>query len=297
MTLADSPIATRRAFILTSGVMAAASTLPVSAVVPHQDNPSQPPAPVPKTKDSTSDDAGAITEATFAEAEKLAGVEFTDKERTQMLRGIKGEVDRYRRRRAQALPNGLGPAAVFDPRFPGARLVDVSDRLVRSNGSPGPLPTDDEDIAFAPVTTLSRWIQRRQLTSRRLTQIYLKRLKEIGPKLESVVTLTENRALRQAAKADNEIAAGKYRGPLHGIPWGAKDLLDTAGIKTTWGATPYKDRVPDDDAVVVKRLDKAGAVLVAKTTLGALAYGDIWFDGRTNNPWNLEKGSSGSSAG
>ena len=186
---------------------------------------------------------------------------------------------------------------MFDPRFPGARLVDVSDRLVRSNGSPGPLPTDDEDIAFAPVTTLSRWIQRRQLTSRRLTQIYLKRLKAIGPKLESVVTLTADRALRQAATADNEIAAGKYRGPLHGIPWGAKDLLDTAGIKTTWGATPYKDRVPDDDAVVVKRLDEAGAVLVAKTTLGALAYGDRWFDGRTNNPWNLEKGSSGSSAG
>ncbi|MEE8155991.1 MAG: amidase family protein, partial [Phycisphaerales bacterium] len=268
MTSADTSIATRREFILTSGVMAAATTLPASAVGPHQDKPSPPSAQPPRTEDSTSDDAGAITEATFAEAEKLAGVEFTDKERTQMLRGIKGEVARYRRRRAQALPNGLGPAAVFDPRFPGATLVDVSDRLVRSDASPGPLPSDDEDIAFAPVTTLSRWIQRRQLTSRRLTQIYLKRLKEIGPKLESVVTLTADRALRQAAKADNEIAAGQYRGPLHGIPWGAKDLLDSAGIKTTWGATPYKDRVPDDDAAVVKRLDEAGAVLVAKTTLG-----------------------------
>ncbi len=297
MTSADTSIATRRAFILTSGVMAAASTLPASAVIQQQDEPAPSPSQTPKTNDSTNDDAGAITEATFAEAEKLAGVEFTDKERTQMLRGIKGEVARYRRRRAQALPNGLGPAAVFDPRFPGARVVNVSDRLVRSNGRPGPLPTDDEDIAFAPVTTLSRWIQRRQLTSRRLTEIYLERLKAVGPKLESVVTLTADRALRQAAKADNEIAAGQYRGPLHGIPWGAKDLFDTAGIKTTWGATPYKDRVPDDDAGVVKRLDDAGAVLVAKTTLGALAYGDIWFDGRTNNPWNLEKGSSGSSAG
>ena len=137
MTSADASIATRREFILTSGVVAAASTLPASAVIPQQDNPSQPPAQTPKTKDSTSDDAGAITEATFAEAEKLAGVEFTDTERTQMLRGIKGAVARYRRRRAQALPNGLGPAAVFDPRFPGSRLVDVSDRFVRSTGNPG----------------------------------------------------------------------------------------------------------------------------------------------------------------
>ncbi len=297
MSTAKSNSATRREFILTGGVVAAASTLPASAIGVQQDKPSQPPTEPPEPEDTKSEDGDTITEATFAEAEKLAGVRFTAKERTQMLRGIKGEVDRYHKRRSQELPNGLGPAAVVDPRFPGVRLVDVPNKVVRSNGSPGPLPSNDEDIAFAPVTTLSRWIQGRELTSQRLTEIYLKRLRSIGPKLECVVTLTAERAIRQAKIADNEIAAGKYRGPLHGIPWGAKDLLDTAGIKTTWGATPYKDRVPDDDAVVVKRLNEAGAVLVAKTTLGALAYGDRWFDGRTNNPWNLEQGSSGSSAG
>ncbi len=297
MSTAKSNRATRREFILTSGVVAAASTLPVSAIGAQQDKPSQPPPEPPEPEDTKSEDADAITEATFAEAEKLAGVQFTAKERTQMLQGINGEVDLYRQRRSQELPNGFGPAAVVDPRFPGVRLVDISNKFVRSNGSPGPLPSHDEDIAFAPVTTLSRWIQRRELTSQRLTEIYLKRLRSIGPKLECVVTLTADRARRQAKAADNAIAAGRYRGPLHGIPWGAKDLLDTAGITTTWGATPYKDRVPDDDAVVVRRLDEAGAVLIAKTTLGALAYGDRWFDGRTNNPWNLEQGSSGSSAG
>ena len=297
MSTAKSNSATRREFILTSGVVAAASTLPASAIGARQDKPSQRLPEPPELADTKSEDADAITEATFAEAEKLAGVQFTAKERTQMLQGIKGEVDRYRQRRSQELPNGLGPAAVVDPRFPGVRLVNISNKFVRSNGSPGPLPSRDEDIAYAPVTALSRWIQRRELTSQRLTKIYLKRLRSIGPKLECVVTLTADRALRQARAADNAIAAGKYRGPLHGIPWGAKDLLDTAGIKTTWGATPYKDRVPDEDAVVVRRLDEAGAVLVAKTTLGALAYGDRWFDGRTNNPWNLEQGSSGSSAG
>ena len=297
MSTAKSNRATRREFILTSSVVAAASTLPASAIGEQQDKPSQAPPQPPEPQDTKPEDADAITEATFAEAEKLAGVRFTAKERTQMLQGIKGEVSGYHQRRSQELPNGLGPAAVVDPRFPGVRLVEVSNKLVRSNGSPGPLPSNDEDIAFAPVTTSSRWIQRRELTSQRLTEIYLERLRAIGPTLECVVTLTAERAIRQAKTADNEIAAGKYRGPLHGIPWGAKDLLDTAGIKTTWGATPYKNRVPDDDAVVVKRLDEAGAVLVAKTTLGALAYGDRWFDGRTNNPWNLEQGSSGSSAG
>ena len=297
MSTAKSNSATRREFILTSGVVAAASTLPASAIGAPQDKPSQPPPQATEPQDTASEDADAITEATFAEAEKLAGVQFTAKERTQMLQGIKGEVSRYGQRRSKELPNGLGPAAVVDPRVPGVTVVDISNRFVRSNGSPGPLPSTDEGIAFAPVTTLASWIQRRELTSQRLTEIYLKRLRAIGPKLECVVTLTADRGLRQAKAADNEIAAGNYRGPLHGIPWGAKDLLDTAGIKTTWGATPYKDRVPDKDAAVVKRLDQAGAVLVAKTTLGALAYGDRWFDGRTNNPWNLEQGSSGSSAG
>ena len=153
------------------------------------------------------------------------------------------------------------------------------------------------DIAFAPVTKLAHWVKHHQLTSERLTRIYLERLKQFGPKLECVVTLTQDLALEQARQADREIAAGRYRGPLHGIPWGAKDLFDTAGIPTTWGAAPYRDRVPETDAVVVKKLRQAGAVLVAKLTLGALAYGDVWFGGKTRNPWNPKQGSSGSSAG
>jgi Asp-tRNA(Asn)/Glu-tRNA(Gln) amidotransferase A subunit family amidase len=168
---------------------------------------------------------------------------------------------------------------------------------VRSNTDPGRLPADDEDIAFASVVQLSRWIEQRKLSSERLTRIYLKRLEEFDPKLRCVITLTRDLALAQAKQADAEIAAGKYRGPLHGIPWGAKDLLDTAGIATTYGAEPFRNRVPTEDAAVVGRLHAAGAVLVAKLSLGALALNDIWFGGQTMNPWLLEEGSSGSSAG
>jgi Asp-tRNA(Asn)/Glu-tRNA(Gln) amidotransferase A subunit family amidase len=168
---------------------------------------------------------------------------------------------------------------------------------VRTQSDPGPLPANDEDIAFAPVTQLSRWIESRKLTSQRLTEIYLQRLQNFDPKLRCVITLTEGHARAQAEQADREIAAGKYRGPLHGIPWGAKDLLDTAGIPTTYGAEIFKNRVPAEDSAVVERLNNAGAVLVAKLSMGALALNDIWFGGQTMNPWLLEEGSSGSSAG
>jgi Asp-tRNA(Asn)/Glu-tRNA(Gln) amidotransferase A subunit family amidase len=159
------------------------------------------------------------------------------------------------------------------------------------------MPSKDEDIAFANVTQLSQWIETRKLTSERLTKIYLARLKEFDPKLHCLITLTEELALSQAKQADAEIAAGHYRGPLHGIPWGAKDLLDTAGIHTTYGAEPFRNRIPSADATVVERLHAAGAVLVAKLSMGALALNDIWFGGETLNPWLLEEGSSGSSAG
>ncbi len=147
------------------------------------------------------------------------------------------------------------------------------------------------------MTSLSHWLRTRRITSERLTEIYLGRLKKHGPGLECVVTLMEESALAQARRADREIAAGRYRGPLHGVPWGAKDLFDTKGTRTTWGAEPWMDRIPDRDAAVVRRLDEAGAVLVAKLTMGALAYGDIWFGGKTRNPFKREQGSSGSSAG
>ena len=171
------------------------------------------------------------------------------------------------------------------------------DRFVRSTSASVPLPASDADIAFAPVTSLSRWIEQKALTSERLTNIYLRRIEQFDPKLRCVITLTRELALAQAKQADAEIAAGKYRGPLHGIPYGVKDLLDTAGIATTYGAEPFRNRVPTADSAVVRRLNEAGAVLIAKLSLGALALNDIWFGGQTMNPWLLEEGASGSSAG
>ena len=186
---------------------------------------------------------------------------------------------------------------MWNPTLPGTKSGPAKDEFsIRSYPVPS-LPRQDEDIAFAPVTLLSQWIRSRQITSQRLTEIYLKRLETFGPKLHCVITLTREHALMQASAADKEIAAGKYRGPLHGIPWGAKDLLDTAGIPTTYGAEPFRNRVPLRDAAVTARLNEAGAVLVAKLSLGALALNDIWFGGQTKNPWLLEEGSSGSSAG
>ena len=161
----------------------------------------------------------------------------------------------------------------------------------------GYLPRKKEDIAYAPLTQLAKWIESGDLTSEELTKNYIERLEQYGPQLRCVITLTRNHALEQAKAADREISRGNYRGPLHGIPWGAKDLLDTAGIPTTYGAEPYRNRVPDQDSAVVKRLNDAGAVLVAKLSMGALALNDVWFGGQTLNPWLLEEGSSGSSAG
>jgi Asp-tRNA(Asn)/Glu-tRNA(Gln) amidotransferase A subunit family amidase len=169
-------------------------------------------------------------------------------------------------------------------------------QLVRSSWSAHKPPSDGE-LAFAPVHALSRWVQARQVSSVRLTELALARLECYQPQLNRTITLVREQALVSPLKSDREIARGKYRGPLHGIPYGTKDLLDTAGIRTTWGAEPFRNRVPKDDATVIARLRAAGAILVAKLSLGALALNDIWFGGRTNNPWFLEEGSGGSSAG
>ncbi|OLE11471.1 MAG: amidase [Acidobacteria bacterium 13_1_20CM_4_56_7] len=242
-----------------------------------------------------------VTPATFTEAEKLVQIELADAEREIAAKSWRSNLAAlYERRtgpRRVALEPALAPAMRWDPILPGQKSGPDRDRFIRSKADPGPLPSRDEDIAFAPVTKLSRWIETRKLTSERLTNIYLERLQHYDPKLRCVITLLRESALAQAKRADSELAAGKNRGPLHGIPWGAKDLLDTAGIPTTYGAEPFRNRVPADDAVVVKRLQEAGAVLVAKLSLGALALNDIWFGGQTMNPWLLEEGSSGSSAG
>jgi Asp-tRNA(Asn)/Glu-tRNA(Gln) amidotransferase A subunit family amidase len=242
-----------------------------------------------------------VSAETFAQAEKLVGVEFTSDELAQAASNWRSAMAPLYELRVGphkvALETTLAPWSRWDPVLPGTVQLPAHNRFVRSKTDPGPLPTNDEDIAYATVSRLSRWIEQRQLTSERLTNIYLARLEEFNPKLRCVITLTRELAMQQAKQADQEIAAGKYRGPLHGIPWGAKDLLDTAGIATTYGAEPFRDRVPQDNAVVVQRLSDAGAVLVAKLSLGALALNDIWFGGQTMNPWLLQEGSSGSSAG
>ncbi|MBV9182015.1 MAG: amidase, partial [Acidobacteria bacterium] len=242
-----------------------------------------------------------VSSGTFAEAEKLVQVELGDGERGLAANSWRQNMAAlYERRvgpRKIALPAGLAPATRWDPVLPGLTPRAKADRFLGSKLDPVPLPASDEDIAFASLVNLARWIKQGSLSSERLTRIYLERLERFDPKLRCVITLTRDRALRQAKEADREIGAGRYRGPLHGIPWGAKDLFDTAGIPTTYGAEPYRNRIPREDAVVVKRLDAAGAVLVAKLSLGALALNDIWFGGQTMNPWLLEEGSSGSSAG
>ncbi len=233
----------------------------------------------------------------LAAAEQVMGVQYTAEERALLLQSLDEQLDLVRKRREVELPFDLAPAVTFDPLFPGA-IVDEVRRGMRWAPPPrGKLPRDEADIAFAPIGHLHQWLRSRKLTSAALTDIYLGRLERLGPVLECVVTLTADLARQQAAEADKELRRGRGRGPLHGIPYGVKDLFDTKGIATTWGAEPYQGRVPARDAVVVERLARAGAVLCAKLTLGALAYGDIWFGGRTRNPWNRKEGSSGSSAG
>lgn len=241
-----------------------------------------------------------VTTTTFAEAEKLVQFPLTDSERAMAAsswqRTLAAVYERRTGPRKLSLEDTLAPATRWNPMLPGVKPTAQQDRFIRTQTNT-PLPKNDEDIAFAPVTQLSRWIESKQLSSERLTKIYLDRLERFNPKLRCAITITRNLALKQAKQADAEIAQGKYRGPLHGIPWGGKDLLDTAGIPTTYGAEPYRNRIPKDDAAVVKKLHAAGAVLIAKLSLGALALNDIWFGGQTMNPWLPEEGASGSSAG
>ena len=238
-----------------------------------------------------------ITIEAIEAAEKLVGATYTRDERALMLDNLDGQIEAARARRAHVLANDVPMASRFDPRLPGTAPPPPQLPARYSEADPGTMPETDEDIAFAPVTRLSQWIVRGDLSSRRLTEIYLARIEEFGPRLECFVTVTPELALAQADAADALIRAGTWLGPLHGVPYGLKDLFDTRGIPTTWGAAPFRGRVPERDARIVEMLRTAGAVLLGKTTLGALAYGDIWFGGKTRNPFNLHEGSSGSSAG
>lgn len=238
-----------------------------------------------------------LTVETVARAAEVAGLEFTEEEREMMLEGLEGNLRSYEALREVDLPNEVPPALVFDPALPSRRLPTGPDSVRRSRRPDVRKPGTVDEVAFWPVTDLAELIRSRQVSSEELTRMYLDRLERHGPALEAVITLLPDRALAQARRADQEAARGDFRGPLHGIPWGAKDLLAVEGYPTTWGAAPFRDRVRSGEATVVRRLDDAGAVLAAKLTLGALAMGDYWFGGRTRNPWNLEQGSSGSSAG
>ncbi|HVP44154.1 MAG TPA: amidase [Terriglobales bacterium] len=289
---------TRRSFLTHSSLGLFGAALLARAQVQEQKPPEPPPGAPPAW--GTAPKVGPeVSPGTFAEAEKLFRVEMSPAERDQ-------EVSNWRSLMATLTEHRVGPRKVaidaapyslWNPVLPGEKAGPELDRFAWSKAEPGPLPSKTEDIAFAPLTKLTRWIERKQLTSERLTQIYLERIKKFDPKLRCVITLTEELALKQAKQADEEIVGGRYRGPLHGIPYGVKDLLDTAGIPTTYGAEPYRNRVPTEDSAVVRRLHSAGAVLLAKLSLGALALNDVWFGGQTMNPWLLEEGSSGSSAG
>ncbi len=251
-----------------------------------------------------------VPDDAIAGAAGLQALEFTPAERELMNESVAEHRGNYLKLRAVPIENAVIPALVFNPLLPGIRnRGDAPSPPASSAGSASRAASNPRsrpllvtrpaaaDLPFQPVTVLSELIRTRQVTSMELTELYLERLKRLGPRLECVITLTEELARLQAARADREITAGRYRGPLHGIPWGAKDLLATRGIPTTWGAEPYRGQVPHEDATVVRRLDEAGAVLLAKLSVGALAWGDVWFGGTTKNPWKTDQGSSGSSAG
>jgi Asp-tRNA(Asn)/Glu-tRNA(Gln) amidotransferase A subunit family amidase len=242
--------------------------------------------------------APEITKETIAAAEQIADVSFTDEERTAIARGLQQARNNIDQLHKVPLDMSVFPAIIFDPVPPGEKLaVKSRSAMKRSRVPVVARPGSLDDLAYAPVTQLSELVRTRKVKSAELTDMYLSRLKRFDPQLHCVMTLAEDRARAQAKAADEEIARGKYRGALHGLPWGAKDLLAVKGYPTTWGAGLYKDQSFDYDAAVVRRLDDAGAVLIAKLTLGALAQGDRWYAERTRNPWNPETGSSGSSAG
>ena len=242
-------------------------------------------------------DKPKITAELIDAAARVAGVSIADNQKQMMLDGLSDQIEASEAIQKLTIPNSVAPAFVFDP-VPAGRSFSLANGPMRLSSVPaGDVPNNIEDIAFLSARELAELVRRRRVSSVALTEMYLARLKRYDPALHFVISNTEERALAQAKEADAEIAAGKYRGPLHGLPWGAKDLLAVKGYPTTWGAGGFEKQSFDEDAEVVKRLDRAGAVLIAKLTLGALAQGDIWFGGRTRNPWNPAQGSSGSSAG
>jgi Asp-tRNA(Asn)/Glu-tRNA(Gln) amidotransferase A subunit family amidase len=261
------------------------------AMTLQEDAPEKPPPPPFTTED-------------LHAAARVVGTPFTDAEVEQMLNGTADNLKRFERMRARPLDNAVPPAVAFEPwavlgRAPAPDTAAAATSLAREFALDGSVarPADLEELAFAEIPALASLIRTRKVSCVELTEMYLARLARLDAALSCVIALMPERALAQAPALDAELAAGKFRGPLHGIPWGAKDLLSVRCARTTWGAKPYAEQVLDLDAAVVEKLDEAGAVLIAKLSLGALAWGDVWFGGKTKNPWKLEQGSSGSSAG
>ncbi len=292
----------RREFVALGSMGLLASALPADASQ-ATDTPGQSQTPGAPPAFGTAPAVGPeVSPTTFREAEKLVQVEMTDHDLAEAASNWRVQMaplfERRTGPRKLELEATLAPATQWNPALPGIVTgMAPANALVRSADPHKPLPENEEDIAYASVAQLSRWVESRDITSEQLTEIYLRRIERFNPQLHCVITQMREHALEQARQADKEIAAGRYRGPLHGIPWGAKDLLDTAGIPTTYGAEPFRGRVPAVDSAVVQKLNEAGAVLIAKLSMGALALNDIWFGGQTMNPWLLEEGSSGSSAG
>jgi Asp-tRNA(Asn)/Glu-tRNA(Gln) amidotransferase A subunit family amidase len=295
MTNKDTLLVNRRRVLYAALLGGAGATL--SACVPREDS---------SEADIWAGFDERITERSLAEAEKLFGLQFSEEERRLILGGpieeaedgfFAEQIKNLQSRRSREIPISLAPALTFDPRIPGVAYPEQANSVVLYPEEIAAIPDNTEDIAFASVKQQARWMTTGQITSRELTDIYLNRIEQFGELLQCFVTVTADVARRQADQADRERATGQVRGPLHGIPYGVKDLLDTRDIRTTWGAEPYKDRVADSDGAVVRLLQHAGAVMLGKTTLGALAWGDVWFGGETRNPWNPKEGSSGSSAG
>lgn len=269
----------RRAFLSVTGRLGLASTL------------------FPGVLYAMAEDKKKVSATMIDQAASIAGVNISDEYKEMMLDDLNGALEDYEAIRGLKLPNEVSPALVFDPLLPGMK-VNLSTKPIRLSPARAlQLPKDIEELAYWSVRDLSELIRTKKISSAALTGMYLHRLERLDPVLKCVITLLNDRATAQAKEVDRDIAAGRYRGPLHGIPWGAKDLLAVKGFKTTWGAGGFENQMIENDATVVERLDGAGAVLIAKLTLGALAQGDIWFGGTTKNPWNLDQGSSGSSAG
>lgn len=239
----------------------------------------------------------SINKDEIKNAEEIIGLEFTDAERDSMLNNLEEQLSNYMNIRNIELNNNVMPAIIFNPIPQNFQMPNETKGVKFSSYKNTKLPKDINELAFYSIGQLAELIRTKQITSTKLTEFFIDRLKKYDTKLHCVIAITEQRALAQAKKMDEEITKGKYRGLLHGIPFGVKDLFATKDYKTTWGAMPYKDQMIDEDATVITKLENAGAVLCAKLTMGALAWGDVWFGGKTRNPWDTTKGSSGSSAG